>query len=611
MSKSLKQLKEFYKAFQNSKNKVYFFINNREIILVVLASIAATTGLLGYIISKDSTGLEIINNTISLFILSWANDDSWILDIAKVFALLTIFSGVVAIYLSKKMNALSVKKVQKNPYTLLVGLGTQNSSFLDNLEDNTTSTIVIESDNNNTNIEQYQQKGFGVISAKAEDVIGKLELDMLQNAVISTGNDRQNIAIAIELMHSLKGTQGKRIFVRIENRDLSVLFKQNVVKTSNDIDVITYSLYENMAKELFSRHTILGLQAEIIKTNKAYNIVLVGSSTLAAEIIYHLAILANLPEENKLNLYLVDAEVKKFYAHVKKLFAGIESIPQLNIKPLELNSDTLDFYQDKVWNKRNLTNIIIATGNEEKNLDIAINLQDTTYPEQTAKGTFKTKVLLAIYNNLGLGRDIDEDKKAFANFYTFADISKASSPKNLINEELDTIAKLIHNAYLGEDEVSVESLNAKWMSKDESSPHKRASNRAQALHIDTKLLALGLKRKESDRSLKERLLENEKVFKEIFPEDKRVKEFPESFDTMLSKLAKSEHNRWNAFHYSYGWKHDVNRNDEAKRHPCLLPFSKFDTDELKDTYQWDVDSILNIPVYLAHAGYELVKAEDA
>lgn len=321
-----------------------------------------------------------------------------------------------------------------------------------------------------------------------------------------------------------------------------------------------------------------------------------------------MAILANLPEENTLNLYLVDAEAKKFYTHVKKLFAGIESIPQLNIEPLELDSNTLNFYDDKVWNKRNLTNIIIATNNEERNLDIAINLQDTTYPEQTAKGIFKTKVLLAIYNNLGLGRNIDEDTKAFANFYTFADISKASSPKNLINEELDTVAKLIHNAYLGEDEVSVESLNTKWMSEDDSSPHKRASSRAQALHIDTKLLALGLKRKESSKGLNKNLESNKKVFKEIFEEKDVVKEFPESFDTILSKLARSEHNRWNAFHYLYGWKHDVNRSDEAKRHPCLLPFSKFDTDELRDTYQWDVDSVLNIPVYLAHAGYELVEA---
>ena len=601
------RIKEFYEGFRESKNKAYFFINNRELILVVLVSITAITGFIGYFVSEESTGLETINNTISLFILSWASDDSLLLDVAKIFALLTIFSGAVAIFFSKKMNALNVRKAQKNRYTLLIGLGTQNSAFLENSQEDVSSTIAIESDSDNTNIEYFQQKGFGVIHAKAEDAIDRLEFNGLQNTVISTGDDRKNIAIALGLMKKLKGTQGKKIFIRIENRDLGVLFRQKTINISTDVDVIPYSLFENMAKELFNKHSILGLQPDIIKSDKTYNIVLVGSSTLATEIIYHLAIMANLPEENKLNIYLIDAKAKRFYAHVKKLFAGIESIPSLNIEPLELDSDTLDFYHDKVWDKSALTNIIIATGDEERNLDIAINLQDTTYPEQTAKGTFKTKVLFAIYNDLGLGSDIDEDKQAFANFFTFADILKSSSPKNLINEELDTVAKLIHNAYLGENKVSVRSLDTKWMSKDDSSPHKRASNRAQALHIDTKLLALGLKRRMSNEDVKKILESNQRVYKEIFEEQDIDREFPEHFETILSKLARSEHNRWNAFHYLYGWKHDTDRNDKAKRHPCLLPVSKFDNDELRGTYQWDVDAVLNIPVYLAHAGYELVE----
>jgi len=36
----------------------------------------------------------------------------------------------------------------------------------------------------------------------------------------------------------------------------------------------------------------------------------------------------------------------------------------------------------------------------------------------------------------------------------------------------------------------------------------------------------------------------------------------------------------------------------------------YNTDELRDTYQWDVDSVLNIPIYLAHAGYKLVEEDD-
>ena len=591
---------------------LYSVLKKKKVFLFISAMLTLSFGLCGYMLHPDVNDWRVVIKTFGLFALGIEDKSNIYLLIAETFAIITLFLGITILFFKDFINEVMINISQKSSYSLLIGLGTQNSAYLDSIKGKEISTLVVESNINNSKIEEYRDKGFGVIVNQAEDVIDKLKLEMLQNTVISTGNDRQNIAIAIGLMKKLikmKSENDKKIFVRIENRDLSVLFKQNVIKTSTSVDVIPYSLYENMTKELFSKHGILGIQPELINSNKTYNIVLVGSSVLATEIIYHLVLLANLPEENKLNLYLVDADVQKFYLHVKKLFASIESIPHLNIKPLELDSDTLEFYSDKVWNKRNLTNIFIATDDEEKNLDIAINLQDTTYPEQTVYGTFKTKVLLAIYNNLGLGREIDEDKKSFANFYTFADILKASSPKNLINEELDIVAKLIHNAYLGENEISDKSLNTKWMSKKDSSPHKRASNRAQALHIDTKLLALGLKREESSKDLNKVLKLNKKIFHEIFEKKDIVKKFPKIFDTPLSKLARSEHNRWNAFHYLYGWKYSVNRSDEAKRHPCLLAFSEFNTDELRDTYQWDVDAVLNIPVYLAHAGYELIEAE--
>ncbi len=597
---------KFYQGFIDSKNKAYFFLNNRKVILVILITITALLGFIGYLISSESTGLEVINNTIGLFVFAWAGDDSLLLDIAKFFAILTIFFGAIALYLSKKVNDFIVEKVAQKPYTLLIGLGTQNSNFLENLNNDTSSTITIEYDTKNPNIEYFQQKGFGIITSKAENAIDKLKLNTLKNTVISTGNDRKNIAITIKLMKALGREKEKKIFVRIENRDFRILFKQNIIKTTNGVDVIAYSLYENITKELFSRHSILGLQPEIIKNDKTYNIVLIGSSSLTVEIIYHLAILANLPEENTLNLYIIDAQAKKFYEQIKKLFTGIESIPQLVIKPIELEIDSLSFYTDKVWNKKNLTNIIITTDIEEKNLDIAINLQDTTYVNKIAKGVFKTKVLLAIYNNSGLGKEIDEDKKAFANFYAFADIGKASSQKNLIDEELDLIAKLIHNNYLSGDEVKIGNLDKKWLDKDKINQHKRSSNKAQALHIDTKLLILGIKKVKSNKTFDECLILNQEVFNKLIKVTKNSKNFPKKFDTLLSKIARAEHNRWNTFHYLHGWVHDINRDDNAKRHPCLLPFSEFKTPKLQATYQYDVNSILEIPIYLAYAGYELV-----
>ena len=145
--------------------------------------------------------------------------------------------------------------------------------------------------------------------------------------------------------------------------------------------------------------------------------------------------------------------------------------------------------------------------------------------------------------------------------------------------------------------------------------HKKNANRSQAQHIDIKLLALGLGRRKSKKSqyillgLNQSILRSKiKNYDEIVTQlqNYQPQHFPDSFNQLIDKLANCEHNRWNAMHYLYGWQHNQNRNDNAKQHPCLLPMAAFDTDALKETYQYDLQSIINISKYLAYIDYELV-----
>lgn len=588
-----------------SKNKWRALVKHKKAIFIVLLVLTSFVGFIGYLKSPDSTGLEIVNNTIGLFIFAWADDDNWVLDIAKFMALFTMSLGAILLYLSKRVDAYEIDRIQDKPYTLLIGLGEQNRIFLNQLPKNSTDVLVIESDSNNSRIEEVKAKGFGVIVSKAEEALGEIDLKHLKECIVSTGNDRQNIAIGLLLMEKLDNKH-QRLFVRIENRDLSILFKQQVIQSKNNVDIITYSLYENMTKALFAKHTVLGLQPEIAKENKEFSTIVVGSSPLAVEIVYALSMLSTLPNENRFVLYLVSPDATAFYAKLQKLFTNIDKIPHLDIRCRELSYDDIAFYRDEVWDSKNLTNVIIATEDEERNLDIAINLQDTTYLDKSAKGTLKTKVLFALYHDLGLGKEIDQNKESFANFYSFASMDEACSPENLIDEKLDLLAKLTHNDYTGSENIKMNSMNKNWMAL---SVYKKESNKTQALHIDTKLVALGLKKEKSDKPFQELIKTNETLMEKRIPQEERSEQFPEKFDTFLSKLAKAEHNRWNAYHYLNGWEYDANRDDKVKRHNCLLPLSEFSTNEQKGTYKYDVKSVLNIPTFLAHAGYELVYLE--
>jgi hypothetical protein len=513
-------------------------------------------------------------------------------------AIVALFGSALAYYLNKVSNQNKINSIQKEPYILTIGLGKQNATLLKTIDK---PSIIIEKDSKNEHIEEFKELGFGVLTSSAKEAIKKLNLQELQTAIISTGDDRHNISILVSLL-TLLGSNSKKIYLKVENRELNLLFKHDIIKKNKGTDIIPYSINEIVAKELFSRHNILGNYKELITTKESFKVAIVGSSSLAMELIYHTLILSNLPNQNRLTLYLIDKDATTFKERAFKKYFSIDKIPHIKVVAKDMDTQKADFYKDDIWHEKNLTNIFIATNTDEQNLDIAINLQDKTYLNKITQKTLKTKIHFCISYDKGLSSLIDKDEDSFENFYVFGSYESVATCENIIDEKLDLIAKLINKSYVENSKVNKNELDKEWLKLPLD---KKESNRSQASHIDIKLLSLGLKKVKSNKSLKELIEINKEIFEKVLPRRENDREFPKRFNTILSKLARSEHNRWNTFHFLNGWEYSKDRDDKAKKHNCLLPIEKFD-EKIKDTYKYDVDSVVNIPLYLAHAGFEVV-----
>ena len=240
-----------------------------------------------------------------------------------------------------------------------------------------------------------------------------------------------------------------------------------------------------------------------------------------------------------------------------------------------------------------------------------------TFLKETTSNAFKTNVLFALYNDVTLAERINRDGGIYNHFYSFANLSKVLTKENLIDEKFDAIAKRIHYDYIeanSVEDVPLDFINKAWI---QASYSDRESSRSQAAHIDNKLLALGLIKKKSAKKASVLLKNNELALKNKITDrdisdqqlsDFKKEYFPETFDSLFNKLARSEKNRWNAFHYLKGWQYDKNLDKKAKKHDCLMPIESFKTDRAKVTYQYDLLSTLNIPRYLALSGYEIVES---
>lgn len=63
------------------------------------------------------------------------------------------------------------------------------------------------------------------------------------------------------------------------------------------------------------------------------------------------------------------------------------------------------------------------------------------------------------------------------------------------------------------------------------------------------------------------------------PLDTSAVELPESLQLLLEKLAENTHEVWAVQRIKDGWTYGHQRDDSAKKHPCLLPYGELPESE--------------------------------
>lgn len=563
--------------------------------------------------------------------------------LAGILAIFSLFLTVISLYVKFFKHDFRLRKIlKKGNHIIVIGLGDSNRVYLDSeLKNRNKNIIVIEHDKNNPYLEIYREK-IGVIVGDGKDrkILEKLNYDTSKHVVISTANDMINLEIATQL---LSLDVSRKMFVHIENRNLRYFHKKNGILSGENTKV--YSYYEEAARELFLNYDIDGEGDDIIYSSDPYSIVVIGNTRLAYEVIAKACIMGQLPNENLLTIYCIDENANKFQENVELHFPEIMQVPNLHLQYISLNINTKVFYEHNIWNKH-MTNIILCFEEDQKNLDIASNLINLTFASQIADKEMKTNIILTLFNNYNLNDVIKSNYNIFRYLYSFGNINDINNREYVISNERDKMAIATDFIYCNvdvqlkneddynydydyklyledkkdkdkkddaiikeyQDNDYIETNKSTWLSL---SYFKQESNRAVADHIKMKLKYLGLCVINSDEKNIKLFLNNKEVFDSI------------EKDEYL--LAKTEHNRWNAFHYLNGYKkiNFVSKKDKTdleeiheikKQHMCLIEFSKFKKrkDELKKLgYQTGkfegYDFMINkhIPLILANAGYAI------
>lgn len=264
----------------------------------------------------------------------------------------------------------------------------------------------------------------------------------------------------------------------------------------------------------------------------------------------------------------------------------IENKLLFECRELNSNNYNLKFYETSVFVKEenlpleNVNYIIVALGDDAKNIEVAIKLRSYYSKNNTSpfiglvtKNEEKQKLILNLKN----------EKEDAYNLYPFGSMKELYGTKSILNENIENLAKKVHLLYDKND------ANFKNYNKLE---YNKKSSRAVALHLKYKIYS---------------------VIEKI-----DIQEFASKLkdQKIVDLLAENEHNRWLSYERSNGYqkatikdvleyKSKVNNHiyHLAKLHPCLIPFKDLDklSQELSKIFEKefdfksnDYDIVLNI-----------------
>lgn len=63
------------------------------------------------------------------------------------------------------------------------------------------------------------------------------------------------------------------------------------------------------------------------------------------------------------------------------------------------------------------------------------------------------------------------------------------------------------------------------------------------------------------------------------PDDTSDVKLPEELEKLVEKMAKNVHEVWAKARIEQGWTYGQVRNEEAKKHPCLVPYNELSEEE--------------------------------
>jgi hypothetical protein len=503
--------------------------------------------------------------------------------------------------------------VRKRRFVLVCGIGETGYRIAkDYCLNSDKRVVVIDFDEHNALAAELENHGAIVICDNAMDplVLMRVHAVYAKEIFLCTSDDKANVAIAKaaeRLTRALSDREVKRLerisrriepsiaeeppsealrcFLCVDEPDIYEVFSKHSFFEHNTsrFSVRLFNRRETIARNVF-RVCAPDLYYRPLKADDApMHVLFLGFEALVREMILQTALTAHYTDFQRARITVIardsrEEAVQRFLYR----FPHLESVLDIDFHfddPLTLSEERwLELQEESqfrvcyVGMKQDVEGILAARRlnrlqrlAERESLNFVVCLNQQNYLSEIIDDDF-------------LPIELDKRKlPAHEPIEYFETLDYTLSIDVVVNEELDTLARTLHNAYLRAQAARGEGgdANASVVQWSELPNHKKRANQNAAAHIDVKLRQAGC------------------VAYGEHSADEAV-DFPGDAD-MLENLAQLEHRRWMADKYLAGYSYGEERDEDRMLHPDLIPWQML-TEEDKEK---DRENVREIPRLLA------------
>lgn len=539
---------------------------SKPITIFILSAIAIIIGFYGYIKDHYSIG-ESAYRAVSFFVIQAFADEkegvNGFVEFGRWTAILVVvITAIRTVYiLTRDYWHLARLRTIKN-HILICGLGDKGYRLVKDYQRLGNKVVIIERNPENINIDLCRENGAIVIIGSANDNISlkRARPSFAKMIFIATDDDKKNAEIASKVYQYTgkettqnkvtKRSQSLPCFVHIFDPVVISLVKAHEMYTRTDdiLELRIFNLFERGARKILNQYAPDKYIKIHSKEDDAPVVLLIGFDNTAQSILLQAALIAHYANEKNLCFIVIDKDLETGSKKFLYYFPAVTEF--LDIEWVDIDPNILRFEDIEKFN-RTITVAYFCLPEIIRSIYIA------NFCIQKASKQFDCIICTHAVSG------ILESYKPNPKIRIINVFDSDAVEQNLLEEEIDTIAKAIH-----EDYAKKYSLNTPWENLEKEF---RDSNRNAAMHLEIKFRTINA------------CLKNQEESNAIFDFTSDV--------NIVEKLAKMEHRRWFAEKRLAGWKYSPGRNNEKKLHPNLVTF-----DELpKHIKEQNYDIIKSIP----------------